>query len=109
MDTYITGTIEPAVESLVNLHLNQSYTDSGVPAAVKHAGIRIAANALLLIAANKMGSLVRVGDWRVQLAKRDIFTPEIEAELEPFRKKRTSSVKATPYKTDELKDRWNEL
>lgn len=108
MDTYLTGTIIPAVEDLVNSHLRQSYTDATVPAAVKHGAVRVAANALMLIGANKMGSLVRVGDWRVQLAKRDIFTPEIEAELEPFRKKRTSSVKATPFKTDDIKEIWDE-
>lgn len=109
MDTYLTDTIIPAVGDLVNNHLKQSYNDSTVPAAVKHGAIRVAANALLLIAANKMGSLVRVGDWRVQLARRDIFTPEIQAELEPYRKKRTSGVRSTPYQTDEIKDRWDEL
>jgi hypothetical protein len=108
MDAYITDTIEPAVESLVNSHLKRSYSDSDVPASVKHAAIRIAANAIMLIAANKMGSLVRVGDWRVQLARRDIFTPEIMAELEPFRKGRTPSVVSTDYKTHEVKDRWDE-
>ena len=108
MDTYLTATVIPAVEDLVNSHLRQSYTDATAPAAVKHGAIRIAANALMLIAANKMGSLVRVGDWRVQLARRDIFTPEIRAELEPFYKKRTPSVKATPFQTDDIKERWDE-
>jgi hypothetical protein len=108
MDTYLTDTIIPAVEGLVNSHLRQSYTDLTVPAAVKHGAIRIAANALMLIGVNKMGSLVRVGDWRVQLARRDIFTPEIQAELEPFRKKRTSAVKSTPFKTDDIKETWDE-
>lgn len=108
MNNYLTDTIIPAVEDLVNSHLRQEYTDSTVPAAVKHGAIRIAANALMLIAANKMGSLVRVGDWRVQLARRDIFTPEIRAELEPFHKKRTPSVKATSFKTDDIKETWDE-
>ena len=110
MDTYLTNTVIPAVEGLVNAHLRQEYTDVTVPSAVKHAAIRVAANALLMIAANKMGSLVRVGDWRVQLAKRDIFTPEIRLELEPFlfQTKRTPSVKATPFQTDDIKERWDE-
>jgi hypothetical protein len=110
MDAYLTNTIIPAVEDLVNSHLRQDYTDVTVPAAVKHGAIRIAANALMLIAANKMGSLVRVGDWRVQLAKRDIFTPEIRVELEPYRsfETRTPTVKATPFKTDDIKERWDE-
>jgi hypothetical protein len=108
MDAYITDTIEPAVESLVNSHLKQSYTDADVPASVKHAAIRIVANSLMLIAANKMGSLVRVGDWRVQLARRDIFTPEIMAELEPFRKGRTPKVEGTDYGTREIRHRWDE-
>ena len=108
MDNYLTNTIIPAVEDLVNSHLRQSYTDVTVPDGVKHAAIRVAANALMLIAANKMGSLVRVGDWRVQLARRDIFTPEVRAELEPFYKKRTPTVKSTPFKTDDIKETWDE-
>ena len=108
MDDYLTVTVIPAVQDQVNTYLRHTYEDTTVPAGVKHAAIRIAANALLMIATNKMGSLVRVGEWRVQLARRDIFTPEIVAELEPFRKKRASTTKATSYKTGSIRDSWDE-
>jgi hypothetical protein len=108
MDAYLTANVISGVQDLINGHLRQSYTDETVPAGVKSIALRVAANALLLIVANKMGSLVRVGDWRVQLARRDIFTPELRAELEPYVKKRTPATKATPFKTDEIKKTWDE-
>lgn len=84
MNTYITTFLIPAAQNLIEQYLSRTYTDVTVPAGVKHAALRVAATGLIKIGIRKMSSLVRVSDWRVELSRQDIFTPEIKAELEVF-------------------------
>jgi hypothetical protein len=107
MDAHITEVLIPAVQSLIEEHLKRTYTDANVPAAVEQIAMRLAAKGLQFIIVNKMGPLIRVADYRVQLARDDIMSPEIRAELEPF-VLRSAKVKSTTYRTENLKQDWDE-
>ena len=108
MESHIDEYLIPAAQSLIEEHLRRAYKDSTVPEAVSHVAMRVCAQALMKISIRKMGALIRVGDYKVELSKSDILTPELLAELAPFVLKRAPSVKATPYQTDEMKERWEE-
>lgn len=108
MTDHITNYLIPAAQSLIEEHLKRTYTVAELPDAVKHTAMRVCAQALMKISIRKMGALIRVGDYKVELSRSDIFTPELRDELAPFIKGRTPGVKATPYKTDEMKERWEE-
>jgi hypothetical protein len=108
MTDHITNYLVPAAKSLIEEHLHRTYTDAELPDAVKHTAMRVCAQALMKISIRKMGALIRVGDYKVELSRSDIFTSELREELIPFIKKRTPGVRATPYQTDEIKERWEE-
>jgi len=108
MESHVATYLIPAAQGLIEEHLHRTYEDEEVPAAVKHAAMRVCAQALMKISIRKMGALIRVGDYKVELSRSDIFTPELRDELVPFVKARTPSVKATPYQTDDIKERWEE-
>ena len=108
MTDHITDYLIPAAQSLIEEHLHRTYTVAELPDGVRHVAMRVCAQALMKISIRKMGALIRVGDYKVELSKSDILTPELLAELAPFVKARTPGVKATPYQTDEMKERWEE-
>jgi hypothetical protein len=107
MDAHINTFLIPAAQSLIQQYLRKTYTDDEVPGGVRHAALSVAARGLIRIGVRKMGSLVRVGEWRVELASEDIFTQDLRSELDPFIS-RTTHTKSTGYQTDDLKQRWNE-
>ena len=107
MNTHIATFLIPAAQSLIQQYLRTAYADYEVPGGVKHAALSVAARGLLRIGVRKIGSLIRVGEWRVELASEDIFTQDIRNELEPFIT-RMPHTKATGYQTDDMKTRWNE-
>lgn len=84
MKTHTTSFLIPAAQNLIEQYVKTTYADSTVPPAVAHAAIRIAATGLMKIRIRKMGVLVRVADWQVELSSAVIFTPEIKAELADF-------------------------
>jgi len=109
MQTHITTYIIPTAQNLCEQFLNKTYLADGsdVPAGVKNIALRISAAALIKIAVRKMSTLVRVEDWRVELSRQDIFTPELKDELREYFSK-TPIVKATSYKTSGVKTEWDE-
>lgn len=107
MNSHISTWLIPAAQSLVEKYLRTTYGDDAVPDGVRHAALRVAARGLVKIGVRKMGSLIRVQDWRVELASEDIFTRDVRAELEPFISRKTTT-KATGYQTDDMKQRWGE-
>ncbi len=107
MNNHITNFLIPAAQSLIEQYLRRTYTDAGVPAGVRHAALRVVAVALAKIGIRKMGSLVRVQEWTVELSSPAIFTQEIRAELAPF-EKRTPHTKASAYKSDDIRNLWGE-
>ena len=108
MSAHITTFLLPAAQSAVEQYLHRTYTDADAPNQVKHVALKVAALGLQKIRAKKLGLLIRVGDYAVELSDPTIFTPELKAELKDFILGRTSHISISPYKTDEIKERWDE-
>ena len=108
MSAHITTFLLPAAQSAVEQYLHRTYTDADAPNQVKHVALKVAALGLQKIRAKKLGLLIRVGDYVVELSDPTIFTPELKAELKDFILGRTSHISISPYKTDEIKERWDE-
>lgn len=87
LSDHVTNFLIPAAQNLIEQYLRTTYTDSAVPAGLKWVAMRLAAAGLMKIGVRKMGGLVRVGDFQVELARQDVFTPDLQAELSSFKKK----------------------
>ncbi|MGC8850595.1 MAG: hypothetical protein ACP5QI_09010, partial [Candidatus Bathyarchaeia archaeon] len=106
---WINDTLIAEAESVVESYCRRDFSEdyASVPEAVKAVIRRIVSNALQVAVLNRAGPLVRIGDWRVEWADRNIFTDDLKALLAPY-VKQTRYVKATKYRTDEVKEAWNE-
>jgi len=107
-DTFLIDHLIPSAQAHINAHCKRDFDvdyPTGIPEAVRDVCGRATANMIQYLVMNKMGPLIRVGDYRVSMAVQDVLTPELQALLIPWRK-RTSKVISTPYKTKELDDTW---
>ena len=96
---------EGVVESYCRRNFREDYAE--IPEVVKAVIRRIVGNALQIAVLNRAGPLVRIGDWRVEWADRNIFTDDLKTLLEPY-VKQTGYVKATEYQTDQIREAWGE-
>ena len=87
MSGHVSNFLIPAAQNFIEQYLRTTYTDATVPAAVKWVAMRLAAAGLMKIGVRKMGGLVRVGEYQVELARQDVFTPDLQAELSAFKNK----------------------
>ena len=109
LESHISTYILPAVQDNINEYLNQAYDDTSVPEGVKYAALRVAANALIKIAVRKMGPMVRISDYKVETAGAEIFTPEIQREIDCYMARAHSTAPvASSYKSHEMRERWGE-
>ena len=98
-DTFITGTVIPAVESHIEAYCDRDFDvdfPSGIPEAIKDVARRAAANILQYMIMNKMGPLVRVEDFKLAIPEQEILTPGLRKLLDRW-KYRGSHVKSTEY------------
>lgn len=107
--TWINDVLIAEAEDVVESYCRRDFSEDygTIPETVKAVIRRIVSNALQIAILNRAGPLVRVGDWRVEWADRNIFTDDLKALLEPY-VKQTRYVTATEYQTDEIKEAWDE-
>lgn len=77
----------------------------GIPETIKDVAARAAANMIQYLVMNKMGPLIRTGDYQITIPDQAILTKELKDLLGPW-VRRAGHVKATPYKTREIDDTW---
>lgn len=68
-----------------NIEVTYTYGYATVPAVIDDVTARIAARILQIMVQNKMGILVRIDDFKVQLADYKVITEDIKAVLNRFR------------------------
>ncbi|MEM2122913.1 MAG: hypothetical protein QXE79_04670 [Candidatus Bathyarchaeia archaeon] len=109
-DSWINDVLIAEAEGVVEAYCRRSFSEdypSGIPEAVRAVIRRIVSNTLQVAVLNRAGPLIRVGDWRVEWADRNIFTDDLRRLLDPY-VKQTRYIKATDYQTDRVKEAWGE-
>ena len=75
-----------------NIRVTYEWGFAEVPADVSYVAAEMAARFLQKRVVYKMGPLVRVGDFRVELANPDVFTDDLKATLEHYRREMATVV-----------------
>jgi len=108
-DAFLTGTLIPRAQAHINAYCKRDfdadYTD-GIPEAVKDVAARATANMIQYLVMNKMGPLIRTGDYQISIPDQSVLTKELRDLLTPW-VKRAGHVKATDWKTKEITDTWD--
>jgi len=73
-------------EGVGNIEVTYTYGYQSIPPAIDDATARIAARILQIMVQNKMGILVRVDDFKVQLADYRVVTDDIKMVLDRYRR-----------------------
>jgi len=69
-----------------NIRVTYSWGFAAVPVDVNYAAAEMVARFVQKRVVYKMGPLIRVGDFRVELANPDVFTDDLKATLEHYRR-----------------------
>ena len=69
-----------------NIRVTYSWGFAAVPADVSYAAAEMTARFIQKRVVNKMGPLVRVEDFRVELANPDVFTDDLKSTLDHYRR-----------------------
>ena len=71
-------------QSLIETHINRTYSDSEVPAAVQNVLLRLTSNMVTLAIQRRDSPIVKVNDWNIQTISSDIFSDDLKNDLKPF-------------------------
>jgi hypothetical protein len=108
-DTFLTDTLIPRAQGHINAHCKRDFDvdyPSGIPDAIKDVAARAAANMIQYMVMNKMGPLIRTGDYQLSIPTQAVLTKELRELLAPW-VKRAGHVKGTDWKTKEITDTWD--
>jgi hypothetical protein len=109
LKAWLTTYILPGIESFI-ANRTETWTAANVPAAVALAANMATSNVLVYYRVNNMGGLIKVGEFKLQAPLVDIFTPEILKMIDAFQPSPdpTQIYQSSDYKTQALKDTWEE-
>ncbi len=108
-ETFLTDTLIPRAQGHINAFCKRDFDadyPSGIPEAIKDVAARAAANMIQYLVMNKMGPLIRTGDYQITIPTQAVLTKELKELLASW-VRRTGHVKATPYKTREISGTWD--
>ena len=107
-DTFLANTLIPRAQAHINAHCKRDFDidyPNEIPDGIKDIAARAAANMVQYLVMNKMGPLIRTGDYQISIPDQSVLTKELRELLAPW-VRRAGHVKATSYKTRELDDTW---
>ena len=107
-DAFLTDTLIPRAQGHINAFCKRDFDTAyptGIPDAVKDVAARATANMIQYLVMNKMGPLIRTGDYQISIPNQSVLTKELRDLLAPW-VKRGGHVKATDWKTKEITDTW---
>lgn len=111
-NNFLTSTLIPRAQDHINAFCKRDFDadyPDGVPEAVKDVAARATANMIQYLVMNKMGPLIRVGDYRISIPEQAVLTKELKELLAPWVKGSTRGhTTSTPYKTRHIKRTWDE-
>ncbi|MCJ7455812.1 hypothetical protein MUP07_03595 [Candidatus Bathyarchaeota archaeon] len=109
-NSFLADTLIPRAQDHINRYCKRDFdTDNpaGIPDAVKDVAARATANMIQYLVMNKMGPLIRTGDFTISIPTQAVLSKELKDLLASW-VRRAGHVKATPYKTDTIKETWDE-
>lgn len=108
-EAFLTGTLIPRAQGHINAFCKRDFDadyPSGIPEAVKDIAARATANMIQYLVMNRMGPLIRTGDYQISIPDQSVLTKELRELLTPW-VRRAGHVKATDWKTKEITDTWD--
>jgi hypothetical protein len=109
-NSFVDDILIPRAQGHINAFCKRDFDTAyptGIPDAIKDVAARATANMIQYLVMNKMGPLIRTGDYQISIPDQSVLTKELRALLAPW-VKRTPHVISTPYKTDDIKKAWDE-
>jgi len=109
-DAFLAATLIPRAQAHINAHCRRDFDidyPGGIPEAIKDVAARASANMIQYLVMNKMGPLIRTGDYTISIPDQSVLTRELRALLASW-VKGTPHVISTPYKTDDIRELWDE-
>jgi hypothetical protein len=109
-DTFLTDTLIPRAQGHINAFCKRDFDvdyPTGIPTAIKDVAARATANMIQYLVMNKMGPLIRTGDYTISIPDQAVLTKELKDLLASW-VRRAGHVKATPYKTRDIRELWDE-
>ena len=106
---FLTNTLIPRAQGHINAFCKRDFDvdyPTGIPDAIKDVAARASANMIQYLVMNKMGPLIRVGDYKTSIPEQAVLTKELRDLLAPW-VKRGGHVKATDWKTKEITETWD--
>lgn len=111
-DGFLVDYLIPAAQGHIKAYCSRDfdveYVGSTLPEAIQDICARAAANMIQYLVMNKMGPLIRTGDYQLSIPDQSVLTPDLRQLLAPWRLQRTGHVVASSYKTHEIRRRWDE-
>jgi hypothetical protein len=107
-ETFITDTLIPRAQGHINAFCKRDFDvdyPTGIPEAIEDVAARATANMIQYLVMNKMGPLIRTGDYQISIPNQSVLTKELRDLLASW-VKRGGHVKATDWKTREITDTW---
>jgi len=106
---WVTENLISALEGRIHNITQQTFTVDTVDPAVVMAGNQAGANVLIYMRANRSGPFVtNPQGFNLQVPVFKAFTPEIMEILLGFKKDREEQLASSEYKTDKIRDTWEE-
>jgi hypothetical protein len=108
-DALLTSALIPRAQAHINAYCKRDFdTDypDGIFEAIEDVAARATANMIQYLVMNKMGPLIRTGDFQISIPQQAVLTKELKDLLAPW-VKRAGHVKATDWKTKEITDTWD--
>jgi hypothetical protein len=108
-EAFLAGTLIPRAQGHINAFCRRDFDadyPSGIPEAVKDIAARATANMIQYLVMNRMGPLIRTGDYQVSIPDQSVLTKELRELLTPW-VRRAGHVKATDWKTREVRETWD--
>ena len=84
-------------QSLIETHINRTYTDDNVPAAVQNVLLRLTSNMVTLAIQRRDSPIIKVNDWNIQTISSDIFSDDLKHDLRPFVKDSSNDYKSIGF------------
>jgi hypothetical protein len=84
LERFLIRRAQKRINSYCRRDFDADYTGSTIPEDIRDVCARVAANMIQILVMNKMGPLIRTGDYKIAMPSQAVLTDEIKADLAPY-------------------------